>query len=166
MTIPLSKEKPFMANDLTNSEWPEFLKKLEIAEEEFVQGRPAAFQALWSRGGDVTLCGGFGGVECGWQNVTNRLGWVSATYADGSRSRDEINSMVGTEFAYLVQKEVIRSRVAGQSEPSIQQLRATMIFRREIDGWRIVHRHADLQIMTQPPKNSNGPDNGVPSRVV
>jgi ketosteroid isomerase-like protein len=43
---------------------------------------------------------------------------------------------------------VIRARVASQSERSTQELRATMIFRRETDGWRIVHRHADLQSRT------------------
>jgi ketosteroid isomerase-like protein len=39
-----------------------------------------------------------------------------------------------------------------QTEPSTQQLRATMVFRREPDGWRIVHRHADSQMSTQPPQ--------------
>jgi ketosteroid isomerase-like protein len=60
--------------------------------------------------------------------------------------------MVGADFAYLVQTEVIRSRVASQAELSTQELRATMVFRREVDGWRIVHRHADLQIGTKPPQ--------------
>jgi ketosteroid isomerase-like protein len=141
-----------MSRDLADSEWMAFIAKLELAEEEFVQGRPAAFQALWSHADDVTLCGGFGGVERGWQNVTDRLSWVSKKYSDGTRTREEISRMVGAEFAYLVQKEVIRSRVASQDEPSTQELRATMVFRREADGWRIVHRHADLQIGTKPPQ--------------
>jgi ketosteroid isomerase-like protein len=141
-----------MPSDLANAEWIAFIAKLETAEEQFVQGRPAAFQALWSRADDVTLCGGFGGVERGWQNVKARLNWVSAKYSDGTRTREEITRMVAADFAYLVQTEIIRSRVAGQTERSTQQLRATMVFRREADGWRIVHRHADLQIATQPPQ--------------
>jgi hypothetical protein len=133
------------------NDWTAFIRRLETAEEEFVQGRPAEFLALWSRSDDVTLCGGFGGVERGWQNVINRLTWVSAKYAEGTRSRNEISSSVGAEFAYLVQTEVIRSRLAGQSELSTLELRATMIFRQESYGWKIVHRHADLQTRTQPP---------------
>ena len=140
-----------MFSNLVNSEWMAFIAKLEAAEEEFVQGRPAAFQALWSHSEEVTLCGGFGGAARGWENVTSRLNWVSAKYSAGSRTREEISGMVGADFAYLVQTEVIRSRVAGQTEPSTQELRATMVFRREADGWRIVHRHADLQVRTQPP---------------
>jgi ketosteroid isomerase-like protein len=140
-----------MSSDLANSEWMAFIAKLETAEEEFVQGRPAAFQALWSHADEVTLCGGFGGVERGWQNVTARLGWVSTKYANGTRTREEISRMVGADFAYLVQTEIIRSQVGSQTEGSTQALRATMVFRRERDGWRIVHRHADLQMSTQPP---------------
>ena len=60
--------------------------------------------------------------------------------------------MIGADFAYLVQREVISSHVGSQSEPSTQKLRATMVFRREANGWRIVHRHADLQIGTQAPE--------------
>src|SRR5215204_1323863 len=116
-----------MQNDSADPEWTVFIAKLETAEEEFMQGRPAAFQALWSHADDVTLCGGFGGVERGWKNVTDRLSWVSKKYDDGTRTREEISRMVGPDFAYIVQTEVIRSRVASQAEPSIQELRATMV---------------------------------------
>ena len=88
-----------MSNDLADPEWKEFIAKLETAEEEFVQGRPAAFQALWSRADDVTLCGGFGGVERGWKNVTDRLSWVSKKYSAGTRTREEISRMVAGNFA-------------------------------------------------------------------
>jgi hypothetical protein len=140
-----------MSIEIADAEWTAFIAELETAEEEFVKGRPAAFQSLWSRADDVTLCGGFGGVERGWKNVTDRLSWVSKKYSDGTRAREEISRMMATDFAYLVQKEVIRSRVGSRAEPSTQELRATMVFRRETDGWRIVHRHADLQTATRPP---------------
>ena len=140
-----------MSRELADSEWATFIAKLEAAEEKFVQGRPAAFQALWSRADDVTLCGGFGGVERGWKNVKDRLSWVSKKYSDGTRTREEISRMVGADFSYLVQKEVIHSRLGSQVERSTLELRATMVFRRDADGWRIVHRHADSQMATRPP---------------
>lgn len=140
-----------MSNDSADAEWTAFITQLETAEEEFVQGRAAAFQALWSRAHDVTLCGGFGGVERGWQNVTERLGWVSQKYSDGTRTREEISRTVAGDFAYLVQREVIHSRLGSQIELSTLELGATMVFRREADGWRILHRHADSQMATKPP---------------
>jgi ketosteroid isomerase-like protein len=91
-------------------------------------------------------------VARGWKNVTDRLSWVSKKYSDGTRTREEISRMVGADFAYLVQTEVIHSRLASQAELFTQELRATMVFRRDADGWRIVHRHADSQIATRPPQ--------------
>ncbi|HEU5463051.1 MAG TPA: nuclear transport factor 2 family protein [Candidatus Binatia bacterium] len=140
-----------MPTDLADAEWTAFIAKIEAAEEEFVQGQPASFQALWSRADDVTLCGGFGGVERGWKNVTDRLSWVSKTFSGGTRTKEEIGRMVAGDFAYLVQKEIIRSRLGSQAELSTLELRATMVFRREMEGWRIVHRHADSQAATTPP---------------
>ncbi len=137
---------------LADSEWIAFMARLETAEHEFAQGRPAAFKALWSHGDEVSLCGGFGGVESGWDKVGARLDWASSKYSDGTRSSEEIKSTVGDDFAYIVQKEVIRFRIAGRIELSTQELRVTMVFRREADGWRIVHRHADSQMGTQPPR--------------
>jgi ketosteroid isomerase-like protein len=137
--------------DLADSEWAAFITKLEAAEHEFAQGRPAAFKDLWSHGDDVSICGAFGGIESGWNNVAARLDWASSQFSEGRRTREEVRSAVGADFAYLVQTEHIRFRVPGKSEPSTLELRVTMVFRREADGWRIVHRQADSQKNTQLP---------------
>jgi len=137
--------------EVADSEWAEFLAKLEAAEHEFAQGRPAAFKALWSHSDDVSICGAFGGVESGWDKVASRLDWASSQFSEGTRSREEIRSSVGAEFAYLVQTEHIRFRVPGRTEQSTLDLRVTMVFRREAAGWRIVHRQADSQKRTELP---------------
>ena len=137
--------------DLSDSEWAAFITKLEAAEQEFAQGRPAAFKDLWSHSDDVSICGAFGGVESGWDKVASRLDWASSQFSEGTRSREEIRSAVGAEFAYLVQTEHIRFRVPGRTEESTLDLRVTMVFRREDDGWRIVHRQADSQKSTELP---------------
>jgi len=51
----------------------------------------------------------------------------------------------------VVQRENVRFTVPGNAEDSLLQIRATWIFRRERDGWRIIHRHADSQIDRQGP---------------
>jgi ketosteroid isomerase-like protein len=83
--------------------------------------------------------------------VAARLDWAGSQFSEGQRTREEIGSAVGTNFAYIVQTEQIRFRVPGRTEPSILELRVTMIFRREADGWRIIHRHADSQKSTRLP---------------
>jgi SnoaL-like protein len=142
-----------MSNDReADSEWSAFMTRLEAAEHEFAQGRPAAFKGLWSHGDEVSLCGGFGGVESGWANVGARLDWASSQISEGTRSSEEIRSTVRADFAYIVQTEQIRFRVPGRSEQSTVDFRVTMVFRRDPEGWRIVHRHADSQVGTQPPQ--------------
>jgi SnoaL-like domain len=134
-----------------DSEWIAFIAKLECAEQEFAQGRPAAFKALWAHGDEVSICGAFGGVESGWDTVAARLDWASSQFSEGTRSREEIRSMVGADFAYVVQTEQIRFRIPGRTEESMLELRVTMVFRSGPEGWRIVHRQADSQRSTQLP---------------
>jgi ketosteroid isomerase-like protein len=126
-------------------DWAAFMTRLEAAEEEFARGRPADFKALWSHTDDVTLSGGLGGaIELGWAKVAKRLDWASSNYADGVRSRQEFSGLVEANFA-------CEARIGGRPERAKQELRVTMVFRRNRDGWRIVHRHADSQTNAWPP---------------
>src|SRR5262245_18601392 len=125
---------------IADSEWTDFIAKLEAAEHEFAQGRPAAFKALWSHSDDVSICGAFGGVESGWDKVASRLDWASSQFSEGIRSREEIRSAVGTDFAYLVQLEHIRFRVPGRTEEPTLDRRERMVHRREDARWRTAPR--------------------------
>lgn len=129
-----------------------FLDKLHEAHEEFINGRPASFKALWSHRPDVTIFGGFGSGERGWDSVGPRLDWASAQFSEGSRSREVVSTFVTGDLGYVVQLEKVRFKAPGQSAQSSLELRVTMIVRREPEGWRIVHRHADSQMTRQAPR--------------
>ena len=132
------------------SEFRAFLDKLHEAHEEYINGRPAAFKALWSQRPDVTIFGGFGSGEHGWESVGPRLDWASTQFEKGAREREVISTVVTAELGYVVQLERVRFTVPGQSKRSLLELRVTMIARREPEGWRIVHRHGDSQMTKQP----------------
>ena len=124
----------------------------EAAEHEFAQGHPAAFKALWSHSDDVSICGAFGGVESGWDKVASRLdGPSSGSFQMVRAIERKLSPRSGPTLAPIVQTEHIRFRVPGRAEHSTLDLRVTMVFRREADGWRIVHRQADSQKSTQLP---------------
>jgi ketosteroid isomerase-like protein len=55
-------------------------------------------------------------------------------------SSDEPVSVLG-EMAYTVGYERASASIDGA--PRTFTLRATQVYRREHDGWRVVHRHAD-----------------------
>jgi len=129
----------------SDAELQAFVTRIDAAQEAFARGRPGEFKALWSHTGDVTLCGGLGGiVEQGWDKVAARLDWASSNYVEGDRSNRPVGGFVAGDMAYLVRKEIIEAEIGGGAR-SRQELRVTMVFRRGADGWRIVHRHADSQ---------------------
>ena len=131
----------------------EMLARVDAAQLELQNGKPAAFKALWSHADDITLSGGFGGtIEQGWEQIDRRLDWVGAQFSKGSNTIDRLVAHESGDLAYVVQLEHIRFRVPGQAQESRRDYRATMVFRREQEGWRIVHRQADSQMTKQSPQ--------------
>lgn len=136
-----------------DEEFQAMMAKVEAAQLELQNGRPAAFKALWSHTDDVTLAGGFGGtIEKGWAQISRRLDWVAAQYSKGTHTHQRIVAKASGDLAYVVQIEHIRFHIPGQAKESGRDYRVTMVFRRESEGWRIVHRQADAQMMKQAPQ--------------
>ena len=129
------------------------LVKVDAAQLELQNGRPAAFKALWSRADDITLSGGFGGtIEKGWDQVGRRLDWVGAQFSNGTNTIERVVAMANGDLGYVVQIERLRFRVPGQANDSTRDYRVTMLFRREAGGWRIIHRQADSQMTKTAPQ--------------
>ena len=136
----------------TRAEFEAFFDKVTGAETELVRGRAEPLKALWSRTADVTLFGVSGGRgDHGWDQVGRRLDWASTQYSEGSLTIERIASYVDGNLGYVVQREKVRFKVPGHSEESILEIRATWIFRRERNGWRIIHRQADSLMNRQGP---------------
>ncbi len=134
------------------AEFGAFYDKVTRAEAELFQGRPESLKVLWSRASDVTLFGVSGGSgEHGWDKVGPRLDWTHTQYSDGILTVERIASYVDGNLGYVVQREKVRFKVPGQTAESILEIRATWIFRRERDGWHIIHRHADSLMRRQGP---------------
>jgi ketosteroid isomerase-like protein len=136
----------------TRAEFDAFFDKVTKAEAELFRGRPESLKALWSRASDVTLFGVSGGRgDHGWDQVGRRLDWTNTQYSDGTLTVERIASYVDRNLGYVVQREKVRFKVPGHSEWSILEIRATWIFRRERNGWRIIHRQADSLMKRQGP---------------
>lgn len=137
-----------------NREFDAFLARADAAQIELQRnGKAEPSKALWSHGDDVTLSGGFGGpVEKGWAAVSKRLDWAGANFSKGKNSVERLVSNHNGNLGYLVQLEHISFTAPETGNPVTRDFRVTMVFRREKDGWRIVHRHADSQMTKQAPK--------------
>ena len=136
-----------------NAEFEAMLEKVDAAQLELQNGKPAAFKALWSHGDDITLSGGFGGtVEKGWDAISRRLDWVGAQFSGGTHTHERVVANTSGDLGYVVQLEHLRFKVPADGKETTRDYRVTMIFRREADGWRIIHRQADAQMTKQAPK--------------
>jgi ketosteroid isomerase-like protein len=141
------------AAPVIGKEFQEMLAQVDAAQLELQNGKPAGFKALWSHAEDTTLSGGFGGtVEKGWEQISRRLDWVGAQFSQGSNTIERVVANESGDLRYVVQVEHIRFRVPGQTQDSNRDYRVTMIFRREANQWRIVHRQADAQMKKQAPQ--------------
>lgn len=145
------------ADDATTTRPPaeflSFLDRVDAAQVELQNGKAESFKALWSRSEEVTLAGGFGGtIEKGWERIAARLDWVAGQYSNGRTRRERVVVGVGGDLAYVVQHEHIEFRVPGHEADSTRDYRVTMVFRRESDGWKLVHRQADVQTQKQAPR--------------
>lgn len=129
------------------------LAQMDVAQLELQRGRPAPFKSLWSHADDITLAGGFGGtVEKEWKQVEQRLDWVGAQFSNGTNTIDRLVAHSNGGLGYVVQVERIRFQVPGQAAESTREYRVTMLFRHETAGWRIIHRHADSQMLKKAPE--------------
>jgi len=134
------------------AEFDAFFDKVTNAEQELFRGHPESLKALWSRAPEVTLFGVSGGRgEHGWEQVGPRLDWTNTQYRDGALTVQRIASYLDGNLGYIVQRETVRFKVRGRAQKSMLEIRATWIFRRERDGWRIIHRHADSLMKRQGP---------------
>jgi ketosteroid isomerase-like protein len=122
---------------------------LRAALEAFGEGDPKPFAALWAQADDVTIFGGFGAYERGWEEVSNRLGWAARQMVRGGKSSyQELASGCDGELGYIIGLE--HGIAPGPNSSHSSVLRVTHLFRREAGEWKIIHRHADPIIDKRP----------------
>ncbi len=124
-------------------EFRAFLVERAAATAAFFNGDPEPWQAMASHTPAITMFGGFGGYERGWEAVADRYTWAAAVNAEGEITIELLACHVAGALAYTVAIERGHVRAAGATEAAPKALRVTEIFRKEQGAWRLVHRHAD-----------------------
>lgn len=128
----------------TTSDFEAFLKTREEASDAFVEGDFEPLKRISAETSPATIFGPKGDCIEGAEevNAVNETG--SKSFAPGSENAFEImHHGADTELAYWVgiQRSVVKLK--GQEKGIPMDLRVTEIFRKEKDGWKLIHRHAD-----------------------
>jgi ketosteroid isomerase-like protein len=122
----------------------EFVQRYHRTVEAFIKGDPSPQERIWSRRDDVTLANPLGPPARGWTEVLDSLRRAVSQLSDGEvLAVERISGYSSGDLAYILEIEQDRVRLGGAREPADVSLRVTTIFRREEDGWKVLHRHAD-----------------------
>ena len=133
------------------SSFDDALDAFNMAQNDYLNGDPGPVHAVFSRDDDVTLCNPVGPPCRGRVAVERAAAEPSSHFKDGKISGfDEVSRFVTADLGYVVRIERGQTHIDGSPEPVPFSLRATMIFRREGEAWKIAHRHADPITTPQP----------------
>ena len=109
-----------------------------------VRGDPEPQRRLWSRGDDATLANPLGPPARGREQIEQALQRAAALVREGEPvAFERVSGYATADLAYILEIERTRAKFGGAAELAPVALRVTTVFRREGDGWRVVHRHAD-----------------------
>jgi ketosteroid isomerase-like protein len=141
------------------------LGRVDAALDALASGDPDPLIACWHDDPDSTLFGAWGPIERGGPALRKALGWAGGRFTGGNLVPENVVVHASGDLAYTVGFE--RGTVSldgGSVEP--MTIRVTHIYRHTQDGWKLVHRHADLppadqRLMTarrRPPRSSAVPE--------
>jgi ketosteroid isomerase-like protein len=120
------------------------------ATDRIMRGDARGFKDLYSRRGDITLGNPFGGFGRGWEGVVEQLERAASYFSDGRATDFEaISKTAADELGYTVEIERVEVKVGGREEQAEFAARVTSVYRREEDGWNLIHRHADPRVSRQ-----------------
>ena len=129
---------------MPQSDFDEAVEAYRQALDAFLKGDPKPVMEFWSRRDDVTLANPVGPPRLGPAEVDKAIEEAAANFRGGSVRRfEEVSRYSTPDLGYVVQLERTEARLAGSDSLTPFALRATLIFRREGDTWKVAHRHAD-----------------------
>ena len=124
-----------------DAEAAEFLERCHVALRQHTNGNPRPFLDRWSHAADVSLMGGVGGHQVGFDQVSELLTAAAKTLNYETWSAENLASLFTDTLGFTVELEHLTRQVDGQTEEL--SLRATSIYRREEGAWKVIHRHGD-----------------------
>jgi len=98
--------------------------------------------AVWSSAEDVTYGGPFGGFVSGRAAIVDAFNASAAMNLQGAIEVSDVHIVDGGNIGYTVCIEHGLNHVIDGENVNLEH-RATNIFRKESDGWHLVHHHTD-----------------------
>jgi ketosteroid isomerase-like protein len=108
-----------------------------------LDGDSGQMEQIWSHGSDVSSMHPFGSRMVGWEEVGASWEQAAQAFSGGQATLDEMVVVpISEDAAYTLGTEHGQASI-GEETVGIDW-RVTNIYRREADGWKIVHHHTDF----------------------
>lgn len=121
----------------------DLVQQAEDAARAILIGDMHRYAALFPHAPEYTLFAPFGGeARHGFDDSDEALAASAGFFQGGQVSLEVVRTYVAGGLAVLVVVERQHGRVGGLPDQDLS-LRVTMVFRRDGDAWRLLHRHAD-----------------------
>jgi ketosteroid isomerase-like protein len=118
-------------------------RQSEQANSALMRGDLDGYRALVEITDDFTLMSPFGGTPTRGADFTDeRWAAVGRFFANGTLEQEVVQTYASTDMVVLAVVERARVEVGGLPAQD-WALRVTLVYRRDRDGWRLAHRHAD-----------------------
>jgi ketosteroid isomerase-like protein len=124
----------------------EIIERTTAAVNSLVMGDAKPFKELYSHEKDVTVFGGFGAYELGWDSVVKNVVFAAGRFHGGKLEIELLESGISGDLAFTVWIERGEVSLSGREDYGPLAVRVTHIFRREKEGWKLIHRHGDAVV--------------------
>jgi ketosteroid isomerase-like protein len=128
---------------ITDEDVADLVRRCADAAVAFIRGDMRSYVGLITHAEDYTLLPPFGGPpRRGFDSSDDALEEMARFFTAGESSVELVQSYTSGDLVVLVLIERQHGQVGGLPDQD-WSLRVTVVFRREGNDWRLVHRHAD-----------------------
>jgi ketosteroid isomerase-like protein len=121
----------------------DLVERWSTAAQAYMDGDLRTYAGLANHASDYTLMPPAGGdLRRGFDASDEAVEWTARTFRGGQVGVEVFQTYASGDLAVLVAVERQRGTV-GDLPSQDWSLRITLVFRRQADEWRLVHRHAD-----------------------
>ena len=129
-------------DQVTDADLAELVELMREAASAYIDGNIRHYFDLMQEADDYTLMDPFGTIQRRTPVTDARVAELEELFQGGECTLEVVETYASGNLAVLVAVERQHGKV-GPYPPQDWSLRVTLVFRRDDDGWHLVHRHAD-----------------------
>jgi ketosteroid isomerase-like protein len=128
---------------ITDDDVADLVRRCQDAAVAFINGDMRTYLGLFGHAEDYTLMAPYGGApRHGFDSSDDAVNRLAQFFAGGDAEVKLTATYTSGDLAVLALIERQHGEVGGLPDQD-WSLRVTVVFRRESEGWQLVHRHAD-----------------------